>query len=105
LGTDVHDKTVMMQMEDYYKGVRSYRATVDWGYGSELEAFQWTCDGWPCAGPTHVYATAGEYDIVVTNEYISPECAMSQGACTTVTVVIATPVEETTWGRVKALYR
>lgn len=97
--------TVSLTTSDYIKAFMADRARVDWGDGSPLEVFNWVEGGGVYDGPSHVYTAAGEYVITVTNEYISPQCGLSQGATMTVTIANPTALERSTWGRLKSLYR
>ena len=85
------------------------KSMVSWGDGTPFEEFQWTdclMPGALCA-PQHLYASAGVYTIIISNEYVPNQfgCQSIQTAHLTVTVDPPTPVESATWGAIKALYR
>jgi hypothetical protein len=81
------------------------RAVVDWGDGTEPEEFTWTQESAWYAAPAHVYAEAGRYAVRVDNHIEGESCGWVQTARINVNPGYTTPVEQTTWGRVKALFR
>jgi hypothetical protein len=81
------------------------KTVVDWGDGVPLEEFRWREESGLYVSPTHSYSAAGDYTVLVTNQYLGPQCGLSQGTSLVVTVEDPNPVTPSTWGRVKALYR
>jgi hypothetical protein len=90
---------------DVVKARMADKVVVDWGDGTPLEEFRWKQETEIYISPTHTYTVAGDYTVIVTNQYIGPQCGLSEGASLIVTVENPNPVSPTTWGRVKVLYR
>ncbi len=101
LGGAVH-----VTITDGAKASQADNVVVDWGDGTPLEVFRWRQET-PLlyVSPTHNYTTAGDYSVVVTNQYVGPQCGLAQGASVLVTIENPNPVAPTTWGRIKAFYR
>lgn len=81
------------------------KVVADWGDGSPLEEFRWQQVEYGYISPSHTYAAAGDFRALVTNQYLGPQCGLSQGVSVVVTIENPNPVSPTTWGHVKMLYR
>jgi hypothetical protein len=82
--------------------------TVDWGDGTPAEEFRWrSCEGGSRCTPLHEYVSAGEYPVVARISYLDCCGRPCYERTATYQAVInePNPVEQSTWGAVKALYR
>jgi hypothetical protein len=79
-------------------------ATVNWGDGGPPLAAGWYWDSGMLRTATYAYAYGGHRSVVVTHSYGSAPYAFSETSELDLDVGNATPVESSTWGRIKALY-
>ena len=79
-------------------------STVDWGDGTPIQEFWWRRDIYGLETPYHDYAQDGEYTVRIVSTQV---CGYPELVLTAVVSIAGntTPVQATTWGRVKALYR
>ena len=81
-------------------------STIDWGDGSAIQAFSWQATAGTHESPSHRYNTTGTFDVRITNLYTGSGCEWEEVRLTTVHIPgTTTATEETTWGRVKSIYR
>ncbi len=78
---------------------------VQWQVNGPLAPVSWYVEDGVYRTPIHEYTAAGVKTIQVTNNYLAG-CAPNQAATVRVDVNgAATPVEVSTWGQIKAMYR
>jgi hypothetical protein len=77
-------------------------ATVDWGDGNPPQAVSWWWNGERYRSTAHTYVDTGEMMVIASIEYSSGPPRVGAAK---VNLGPAVAVEETTWGRVKALFR
>lgn len=80
------------------------RSSVDWGDGTPVEEFTWDQTGGGYRVPPHNFPESGHFTVKVSNEIEGIGCAWTQQAQIIVNPGYTTPVQASTWGRVKALY-
>jgi hypothetical protein len=79
-------------------------STVDWGDGSGLETFAWVEEDGLLAGPSHDFGEAGYYTVQVINDIRGAGRSCPQTATVVANPGYTTPVYQSTWGKIKALY-
>ncbi len=80
---------------------------VQWDANAALQATNWHWEGGVYRTPVHAYPTRGVKTIVVANTFLA-NCTTNQAGSVKVNVdgvPMPTPVEVSTWGRIKAMYR
>jgi hypothetical protein len=78
---------------------------IDWGDGTSPQPFTWVeHDGW-FEGPSHDFGRNGYFTVRVTNDIEGAGRSCSQTAVVTANPGYTTPINQATWGRIKALYR
>ena len=83
------------------------RFTIDWGDGTPIEEFGWIgCKESVLCAPRHDYASAGVYTITTRIEYLNAFERACYERTATPRAVIGTPspIQNSTWGAIKALY-
>jgi hypothetical protein len=88
--------------------VKLRRSTIDWGDGNPIEEFEWiSCKEGVLCVPRHDYASAGVYTIEARIEYLDAweGTCYERVATLQATIGPQTPVQNTTWGAIKTLYR
>jgi hypothetical protein len=97
----------LASFDSLYTG-QSYVSTIDWGDGTPAEEFRWrSCDGGSRCTPLHEYGSPGEYPVVARISYLDCCGRPCYERTATFQAVISepNPVERSTWGTIKALYR
>ncbi len=79
-------------------------SVVNWGDGSSPEEFVWILQQGTYLSPAHTFTESGVFLVTVTNNYTGENCTHSESSSITVTAGSVTPVETTTWGRIKSVY-
>ncbi|MCH7548853.1 MAG: hypothetical protein IH969_04835 [Candidatus Krumholzibacteriota bacterium] len=83
------------------------RSTIDWGDGSGTKdvTVKMFATGHLYGQPAHYPTTPGEFTVTSINYYGDGPCDPAPVTTTWTSPIVVLPVEATTWGRVKALYK
>jgi|GEM_PF-6438154 len=98
------NRVVRLSAPDAVRSRWITESAIDWGDGLS-SSVQWGPAGPLGAWVEHQYAVDGTYTVTWINSYHVNSTTFTSAVPVTFSTDVVTPVESTTWGRVKALYR